>query len=423
MGSDAMQRPMSPPMDLDPRLSTNARVVPIAFVLVLAGATLSLASSVASAAAPTEIKVTVTMGDYWFSPNYIAVEVNTTLNITVVNAASQVHEYEILGYGVETAAAPGENGSLVFVANQTGLFTIICGISGHSTLGMVGRLVVIGAGFELNPVPQVASQLIGLLEAVEREYEGANVTGGVIENIGEYNESRDFAETAENLWSTIEVDAAASDDSGAAKVDHAFAELRAAIANKSAFEAVEHEVDELIHELREIGGSSPGTPAGTWQEHLAALRSGLAQVVSLYKSGDAEGADLLLGEVYLDHLEPLEDPVTAVDPALKAQMEAQVIVELRGLLRSGASSATVDAKAAEISATLLQVEGKLTPAGPSPGPWLLLGMLLGLTLGVIIGVVAFAAYARKLRAGASAPKAPTKGGDGAKPADETGDKE
>src|SRR3990172_11697661 len=99
----------------------------------LLGLTLAALAAPALGAAPSEVRFTVELGDYWFSPSYIAVEVNSTVNITLYNPAAQPHEFEILGYGVEGRAEASANGSLVFLANKTGTFTHLSPIPPHST--------------------------------------------------------------------------------------------------------------------------------------------------------------------------------------------------------------------------------------------------------------------------------------------------
>lgn len=371
----------------------------------LFGLTLAWLAAPASAAAPSEVRFTVEMGDYWFSPSYIAVEVNSTVNITLHNTAAQPHEFEILGYGVEGRAEASANGSLVFVANQTGTFTILCGIPGHSTQGMVGRLIVVGPGFELNPLPQVAGQMLTVLEGVAEEYEAANVSGGAAQNPVEYNESRDFLEAAKDLWATIEMDAAAYDPSGAAKVEGFLSNLTSKIEGFAPAAEVDLIVSDLKEELAEIGAAPAQGVASTWQEHLAALKSGLAEVAAAYRAGDAAGADALLGQTYLMHVEPLEKALDPVDPELKTRMESEVIVELRGLIRGGASVQAVDAEVAEIHATLDEVSAALSPPSAPAGPWFALGAVAGLIGGTVLGTLAFALYVRRLAAARPKPAA------------------
>jgi len=371
----------------------------------LLGLTLAALAAPALGAAPSEVRFTVELGDYWFSPSYIAVEVNSTVNITLYNPAAQPHEFEILGYGVEGRAEASANGSLVFLANKTGTFTILCGIPGHSTQGMVGRLIVVGPGFELNPLPQVAGQMVAVLEGVAEEYEAANVTGGAAQNSVEYNESRDFLEAAKDLWATIEMDAAAFDPSGAAKIEGFLSNLTARIEGFAPAAEVRLIVSDLVEELTEIGAAPTQGAASTWQGHLAALKSGLAEVSALYRAGDAAGADALLGQTYLTHVEPLEKALDPVDADLKIRMESEIIVELRGLIRSGASVQAVEAEVAEIHATLDQVSAALSPPSAPAGPWFALGAVAGLIGGTALGTLAFALYVRRLAAARPKPAA------------------
>ncbi|HAZ10690.1 MAG: hypothetical protein A2047_02175 [Omnitrophica bacterium GWA2_41_15] len=78
-----------------------------------------------------------------YTPNIIRVKIGDKVKIRLVSE-DVTHGIFVDGYGVETRAYPGQDGSFSFVANQPGRFTFRCSVTcGEFHPYMVGYLVVL----------------------------------------------------------------------------------------------------------------------------------------------------------------------------------------------------------------------------------------------------------------------------------------
>ncbi len=81
-------------------------------------------------------------GRFSYSPSEIAVHPGDVVTIELVST-DVVHGLYIDGYGLSTAADPGQTSTLTFVANQAGSFRIRCNVTcGAMHPFMIGRLNV-----------------------------------------------------------------------------------------------------------------------------------------------------------------------------------------------------------------------------------------------------------------------------------------
>ncbi|MCM8771023.1 MAG: cupredoxin domain-containing protein, partial [Candidatus Omnitrophica bacterium] len=77
-----------------------------------------------------------------YTPNIIRVKIGDKVKIRLISE-DVTHGIFVDGYGVETRAHPGQDGSLSFVANRPGRFTFRCSVTcGEFHPYMVGYLVV-----------------------------------------------------------------------------------------------------------------------------------------------------------------------------------------------------------------------------------------------------------------------------------------
>ncbi len=72
--------------------------------------------------------VRIEAGQFSYSPSEIAVHPGDTVTIELVST-DVVHGLYIDGYGVSTAADPGQTSTLTFVANRAGSFRIRCNVT------------------------------------------------------------------------------------------------------------------------------------------------------------------------------------------------------------------------------------------------------------------------------------------------------
>jgi hypothetical protein len=92
---------------------------------------------------------------------------------------------------------------------------------------------------------------------------------------------------------------------------------------------------------------------------IAKVRTGLAEALATYRTGDAAAADEQVGDTYLQHFELVEGPLEEVDGELNEQLEDTIREELREQIRADAGVAKVAALVREIDAKLAEAEQAL----------------------------------------------------------------
>ena len=77
-----------------------------------------------------------------YTPNIVEVDKGDVVKIRLISEDVH-HGFYLDGYGVQTSAHPGQDGSVKFVANRTGRFSFRCSVTcGEFHPYMVGYLVV-----------------------------------------------------------------------------------------------------------------------------------------------------------------------------------------------------------------------------------------------------------------------------------------
>jgi hypothetical protein len=87
------------------------------------------------------------------------------------------------------------------------------------------------------------------------------------------------------------------------------------------------------------GDESAEEPSVTPQQALAEIpevRQGLTQGLAAYRQGDAEQADTLIGNAYLEHFELVEGPLDEADHELNEELEELIATEIRDEIKAGA---------------------------------------------------------------------------------------
>ncbi|MGH2922848.1 MAG: hypothetical protein ACRDKH_02310 [Solirubrobacterales bacterium] len=105
--------------------------------------------------------------------------------------------------------------------------------------------------------------------------------------------------------------------------------------------------------------------AATPQQAIAeigAVRQGLAQGLAAYQAGDAQRADMVIGDAYLEHFEIVEGPLDEVDPELNEELEELISTETRDAIKAGAPAKEVEALVQEAQRGLDQAEAALGKA-------------------------------------------------------------
>lgn len=92
---------------------------------------------------------------------------------------------------------------------------------------------------------------------------------------------------------------------------------------------------------------------------IGEVRTGLAAGLAAYREGDAERADQLVGDAYLEHFELVEGPLEERDEELNEELEELIRNEIRQEIKDGAQVAAVAALVREANAELDEAEKAL----------------------------------------------------------------
>lgn len=92
---------------------------------------------------------------------------------------------------------------------------------------------------------------------------------------------------------------------------------------------------------------------------IGQVRAGLAAGLAAYRAEDAEKADQLIGDAYLDHFERVEGPLEERDEELNEELEELIRTEIREEIKDGAEASDVAALVAEANHELDEAERAL----------------------------------------------------------------
>jgi hypothetical protein len=93
---------------------------------------------------------------------------------------------------------------------------------------------------------------------------------------------------------------------------------------------------------------------------IGEVRAGLDEALATYEDGDAEQAQRLAEDAYLEHFELVEGPLEEADPELNEKLEETIREEFVGEIESGAPQADVEALRTEIDRGLDEAEEALS---------------------------------------------------------------
>lgn len=95
---------------------------------------------------------------------------------------------------------------------------------------------------------------------------------------------------------------------------------------------------------------------------IDAVRANLDKSLAAYRDGDADAAEQLAGDAYLEHFELVEGPLEEVDPELTEELEELIREELRGAILDERSVGEVKSLVEEAESGLDEAEKKLEAA-------------------------------------------------------------
>lgn len=95
----------------------------------------------------------------------------------------------------------------------------------------------------------------------------------------------------------------------------------------------------------------PATPAEAVTE-IGELKTLLAAAVDQVRAGDSVSAEQAVGDAYLEHFEPVEEPLGERDQDLMEELEEAISTTLRQEIKNGRSIEVIEATLDEIDANL-----------------------------------------------------------------------
>ena len=107
------------------------------------------------------------------------------------------------------------------------------------------------------------------------------------------------------------------------------------------------------------GSSEPATTPAEAITEIEEVRTGLDESLAAYEEGDAETAEQLAGDAYLEHFELVEGPLEEVDAELTEELEELIREELRTAIVEGEPVKDVEALVDEANAGLDEAEAAL----------------------------------------------------------------
>ena len=104
--------------------------------------------------------------------------------------------------------------------------------------------------------------------------------------------------------------------------------------------------------------TSPAAAAAEIDE----IKSMLDEALARYRHGDAEGAEELVGDAYLEHFEEVEHPLEEVDHELMEDLEHTIANDIRTKMKDGAPASEVAQLIEQTKADLDEAKSKLQGA-------------------------------------------------------------
>jgi len=200
------------------------------------------------------------------------------------------------------------------------------------------RLIVIGD--ELSSDKSFQLNLIkGLLATSKAEYEEAVSNGEIIE-MAEFQDGSAFVWKSEEIFNKIRDDIPEHESE---EIEEFYEGLWNAYEQKADSIDSGVFVDGITHEINVIQGEE--TEERDLLEYVENIEDLLTQVKTEYENGNSDVALSLSTKAYLDNFEYLETPLKAAgQEELVEEMETMMRVELREMIKNGASTSEVNSK-------------------------------------------------------------------------------
>jgi DNA repair exonuclease SbcCD ATPase subunit len=103
------------------------------------------------------------------------------------------------------------------------------------------------------------------------------------------------------------------------------------------------------------------TPAAAAAE-IDTIKSMLDDALAKYKAGDAEAAEEIVGDAYLEHFEEVEHPLEEVDEELMEDLEHTISTDIRTKMKDGAPASEIEQLIEQTKTDLDEAKSKLQGA-------------------------------------------------------------
>ena len=103
------------------------------------------------------------------------------------------------------------------------------------------------------------------------------------------------------------------------------------------------------------------TPAAAAAE-IDTIKSMLDDALAKYEDGDAEAAEELVGDAYLEHFEEVEHPLEEVDEELMEDLEHTISTDIRTKMKNGAPASDIEQLIEQTKTDLDEAKSKLQGA-------------------------------------------------------------
>lgn len=197
----------------------------------------------------------------------------------------------------------------------------------------------------------------GLLETSIGEY-GEAIKNGQIDQMAEFQDGSAFVWRSQQIYGTIKTDISQNE---ASEIDEFYDDLWGGYDTHASPQDIETRADAIIHELDVVMGVESSEK--DLLNYVENIRSLLQQTKEAYAAGNTDEALGLATKAYLDNFEYLEADVEKQNPDLKDEMEQMMRVELRDMIKNGASIEQVNAQIDMILVNMDDV-AKIVPEFP-----------------------------------------------------------
>lgn len=98
---------------------------------------------VSTDSASPEKEIVVSGDEYSFSPTSISLTQGETVKVTFKNTGGLPHNFVITELGISTKTIPGgQEDSVTFTVEKTGMYAFFCSVGNHRQLGMEGEVSI-----------------------------------------------------------------------------------------------------------------------------------------------------------------------------------------------------------------------------------------------------------------------------------------